>query len=966
MHLDLNGPWQCGLDRQYDRTATVPGLAGDPAVVTPGELWYRREVHLPEGEWTRATLRLNGARFAPRVYVDGEQVSASAGGMAPTLHRLEHPAVKPGATVTLEIALTNLDDLPADDASRIPAADRWRSNISSCIWDDVTLITHRDAWIRRIDANPDLVSRCVELTWDVETLEDGQPRVIEFRLQDADGVFVADSRFMLEGPCGSGVMELPEHVETWSPEHPTLYRLEAAVFDDDGVMHVCRRNLGLRTFEVDGKRFKLNGRDVTFRSGSVVWHRWVRDPESHDLAWDLEWFEQNVARRLLSHGANGLRFHLGSPPEAFLDLCDRLGLLVQAEWLFFHGMKASRESLIEQWAAWLDLCRRHPCVVIHHPWNETEGDELNTAFSAIEELSEQYPPLVISHRDVLHIHKYWWSMFENVGVYYDDAEQFSQPIVADEFGGNYLDGWCNPGFYPALRGSFLRFLGVKQTAADRLWLHTEANARIAEYWRRIGAAGFSPFCILGPPEDGNHHFLGPLAEGNPKPVWDALTAAYSPRSVSLEIWDRNYRPGELARATLHLLNECDQAHRLPIACRVVNQTTGEFTGEQTLELTLPPNCSAFEDIQLQLPAEPGQYRLQAELTDPPETVTHRVISHWDVQTFWPVVPDGVRSATVGLCGDENELRAFCESLGIVTAEATDPSVDVILTGQSCWNRIAAGGCNGAGLAAAIDRQAGVVMLDVGPRELGQGYLDGDDLGPLQGGMYIAHPDAEEYPVVKGVKLRFGELPEPESHIHPAPAGEPLWWNLPRRATWLWNGLRGGLIVPARDMEAQGLQAEALLATWTARGADAAAIRAGDYHAYELAGQYAFSVGESDEVPRELRRRVQFLVDDAPALAGAINPHAEILHHDLSAMLAAGDQGQARTLTPLVRAGKDLVRTPVIEIEFAPGQGRLICSQLLTAGRLAEGFGSEGPFGLRTDPGAQQLTLNLLARALQRS
>ncbi|MFP4432950.1 MAG: hypothetical protein ACLFTN_00665 [Phycisphaerae bacterium] len=48
------------------------------------------------------------------------------------------------------------------------------------------------------------------------------------------------------------------------------------------------------------------------------------------------------------------------------------------------------------------------------------------------------------------------------------------------------------------------------------------------------------------------------------------------------------------------------------------------------------------------------------------------------------------------------------------------------------------------------------------------------------------------------------------------------------------------------------------------------------------------------------------------------------------------------------------------------QGRLICSQLLTAGRLAEGFGSEGPFGLRTDPGAQQLTLNLLARALQRS
>jgi hypothetical protein len=650
----------------------------------------------------------------------------------------------------------------------------------------------------------------------------------------------------------------------------------------------------------------------------------------------------------------------------FLDLCDRLGLLVQIEWLFFHGMKASRESLIEQWSAWLDLCRRHPSVVIHHPWNETEGDQLDTAFAAIDALVEQYPPLVISHRDVLHVHKYWWSMFENVGIYYDDAEQFPLPIVADEFGGNYLDGRCNPGFYPALKGSFLRFLGPGHTAEDRLWLHTEANCQIAEYWRRIGAAGFSPFCILGPPEDGNHHFLGPLAEGNPKPVWDALTAAYSARSVSLDTWDRNYRPGALAPATLHLFNETDRAHPLNVACRVLDRTTGEITCEQTLSLDLPPSSSATEDVAMPLPARPGEYRLTAELTDPPEGVTHRVISHWDVQTFWPVVPPGLEAVTIGLCSDEEELRAFCESFGLVVAEATDPSVDVVLTGLRCWNRVTGGGCDGAALGAALDRGASVVMLDVGPRELGQGYLDGDDLGPLQGNTWIEHPQTAEFSLAKGVRLRFAELPEPESHLLPTPAGESLWWNLPRRATWLWNGLRGGLLVPARDMEALGLQAEAFLATWEARGADPVAIRAGNYHAYELAGQYAFSVGESEEVQRELRQSVCFLVDDAPALAGAINPDGPILHQDLSALYAAGEQGEARTLTPLARAGKDLVRTPVIEIEFAPGQGRLVCSQLLTAGRLAEGFGSEGTFGLRTDPAARQLTLNLLARALQRT
>ena len=137
---------------------------------------------------------------------------------------------------------------------------------------------------------------------------------------------------------------------------------------------------------------------------------------------------------------------------------------------------------------------------------------------AIKELAVEYPPLVISHRDVLHIHKYWWSIFENVGVYYDSADVFGMPVMADEFGGNYLDGEANPGLYPTVAESFLRFLGGKHTKELRLQLHTEANARVAEYWRRIGAAGFSPFCIAGSPEDGNHHFMGRLEEADPKPV----------------------------------------------------------------------------------------------------------------------------------------------------------------------------------------------------------------------------------------------------------------------------------------------------------------------------------------------------------------------------------------------------------------------------------------------------------------
>ncbi|MFP4053185.1 MAG: glycoside hydrolase [Phycisphaerae bacterium] len=966
MEICLNGPWQCGIGREYDRTVTVPGLATDPAEVTPGELWYRREVVLPEGEWTRASLVLKGARFAPRVWVNGQQVCARPGGMAPTTYLLDHPDVRPAATVTLEIALTNLDDLPAADASRIPAADRWRSNISSCLWDDVLLVTHRDAWIRRVLTNADLAAPAVEISWDLGLFDSADPVVVEARVQDADGRFVAEGRFAAEGSSGSGTLELPEDVKPWTPDEPNLYRLELAVFDEQGVMDVRRQPLGLRDFAIDGKRFTLNGRPVTVRAGSVVWHSWVRDPESHDLAWDVEWFEQNIVRRLKAHGANCLRFHLGTPPEALLDLCDRIGLLVQAEWLFFHGMNASKESLLEQWPAWLDLCSRHPSVVIHHPWNETEGDQLDTAFSAIEEITRHYPPLIVSHRDVLHVHKYWWSMFENVGLYYDTAEQFPQPIMVDEFGGNYLDGECNPGNYPALKGSFLRFLGPNHSAEKRLWLHTQANCQIAEYWRRLGAAGFSPFCILGPPEDGNHHFLGALADGRPKPVWDALTAAYAPQSVSLEIWDRNFRPGAEAVANVQFFNERHTTADLTAELRVIDVSTGETVHRRQVGRKLGAHDTQKQQAALPLPARSGEWRLEAELTDDVPGVQRPIVSHWEVRTLSPQVPDALEDATVGLCGDEDELRAFAEGFGLRTVAATDAEADVIVTGLNCWQRLVGGGCGGQGLADAIDRGTGVVMLDVGPRELGQGYLEGGDLGPLQGNTWTPQPEVAEYPLLKGVSLRFRELPEPESHLHPAGDDESLWHNLPREATWLWNGLRGGLIVPARDMEAVGLEPGAFVAAWTARGADADKIPAGDYRAYELAGQYAFSVGECKETQNQLRQRVKFLVEDAPALAGAINPDAPIIEHDLSDLYEKSRHGQARQLRPLAVAGKDLVRTPVMEISFAEGCGVLLLSQLLTAGRLAENFGSEGLYGLRPDPAVQQMVLNMLARALQRN
>jgi beta-galactosidase len=75
IELSLNGTWEAGIDHQYQPGAQVPGLAVDPSEITPGLLWHRHRVRLPEDRWSYGTLLLKGARFWPHVYIDGEMIS---------------------------------------------------------------------------------------------------------------------------------------------------------------------------------------------------------------------------------------------------------------------------------------------------------------------------------------------------------------------------------------------------------------------------------------------------------------------------------------------------------------------------------------------------------------------------------------------------------------------------------------------------------------------------------------------------------------------------------------------------------------------------------------------------------------------------------------------------------------------------------------------------------------------------
>jgi beta-galactosidase len=965
--ISLNGKWQMGFGRNYSSIVDVPSVATDPTKIGEDILWYKKEITLPKGSWTNATLELKGARFLPKVYVNGDSVNAKEGGMAPVFLSLKSNHIKPGNSITLEIALASLKNVSPKDASFIPWADHWRSNIASSLWDDVVLHLHGAVSIERIIPFTDLKKQNVTIHFNLNEASSFKGKVLVEVLDTKAKVLIAKAQ-LIQGPHDSVTFTFNGKLKNWTISQPDLYKLQLTIFDSKGkVTDKSVISYALKTFEVKNKQFYLNGQHIVAKGPTVVWPRWMRTEEGRALGYDTTWFIKNIIQRTKDLGGNYLRFHLGLPPERFLDLCDRYGLIVQYEWSFFHGMPASKESLLLQYKSWLDLAMRHPSVSLIHPYNETGGDELKTAWAALDVLIPSYPTLVLEDRDVLHVHKYWWSLFENLGLYYDDAKQFSKAVMSDEFGGNYLDENGDMGGYTTVKETYLRFLGREHTTEQRLAFHAMANVKVAEYWRRIGAAGYSPFCALGSKEDGNSWFLGPMKEGNPKPVWSALAVAFSPQSVSMEIWDRNFEPGQKITLPVYIFNDEDKAADLSVTVTVENKT-GDILATKSFISHITAFSKKIEQAEVSLPSIAGDYILKATLNNKPVTVRHPVVSVWDIRVVKATVPENIKNIKIAVADNETELRSFLKTNSIAAADINDSSVNVIVTSLQSWDQIAKGENKiSALLLHAINKGQSVVMLDMGDRQLGQGYpKNSNDLGPLQSVMRISKPTTNTYDLFGGITLKFTETAEPESHLHPDKNNRELWGNFPDKYTWLWNGLRGGLLVPAADMEFIGLSSKAFVAQWKARGADEQKMMNSSYYAYELQGFYEFSDKPNDKTAeKKLKDRINFLVQDAPALAISINLNTPVIATNLNKGFNDAVKGIAEKLVPLANCAKNLTQTPVALINFGKSKGKLIVSQLLTAGRLAKGFGEEGLYGIRYDEAAVQCVLNMISLAVKK-
>jgi beta-galactosidase len=159
----------------------------------------------------------------------------------------------------------------------------------------------------------------------------------------------------------------------WSPDSPALYRATTQVLKNGKVVDEVVTPFGIRSLSWSAEKgLLLNGKSIKLTGGSVHHDNGPLGAAAFDRA------EERKVQLLKGAGHNAVRTAHNPPSPAFLDACDRLGLLVLDE--PFDTWKANKVKFdyggdFEEWwkrdvSAMVLRDRNHPSIVIWGIGNE--------------------------------------------------------------------------------------------------------------------------------------------------------------------------------------------------------------------------------------------------------------------------------------------------------------------------------------------------------------------------------------------------------------------------------------------------------------------------------------------------------------------------------------------------------------------------------------------------------------------
>jgi len=164
----------------------------------------------------------------------------------------------------------------------------------------------------------------------------------------------------------------------WSVESPELYTAVSEIFADDKLSDQTSTRFGIRTLSFDTTYgFRLNGKTVKLKGGCVHHDNGPLGAKAYDRA------EERRIELLKASGFNAIRCSHNPPSPAFLDACDRQGMLVIDEtfdmWRIANNPYDYHLYFDEWWQKDVESMvyrdRNHPSVILWSIGNEIRNME---------------------------------------------------------------------------------------------------------------------------------------------------------------------------------------------------------------------------------------------------------------------------------------------------------------------------------------------------------------------------------------------------------------------------------------------------------------------------------------------------------------------------------------------------------------------------------------------------------------
>ena len=388
--LNLAGSWHLAFDSEriglqagwvsgrwpdaVSDVVQVPSIWNVTHPTIEGVGFYRKRFNLP-ADWAGQVLRLHfgGASYAVTVWLNGCFVGSHEGAYDPFVFDVTSPC-RFGLDNELVVRVAGVARTGTVDGhllQQVPASKQSWYYTYSGLWGDVYLEAVPAISCHSLVIEPDLRREMIMVTIGIANSH-AEVCAVHLGLQitgpDGGIVYAADSD--ISAPAGHAQFAYHIHVPRpcrWTCEEPNLYQLHVRVDGPADETDSAMTHFGMRDFSVHAGQFFLNGEPIYLR-GVLLQPNYpvqlVRPPTPAML--------QQEIRLVKDAGFNLIRAHIRPAPPGYLDVTDRLGILVYAEpsmaWikdsprLHDHGRREV-QALIER-------DRNHPSVVIWGIYNE--------------------------------------------------------------------------------------------------------------------------------------------------------------------------------------------------------------------------------------------------------------------------------------------------------------------------------------------------------------------------------------------------------------------------------------------------------------------------------------------------------------------------------------------------------------------------------------------------------------------